>query len=1021
MTRAPSSSRVQTPPSSWQRRFAWTAAALLSAAGCSEPEVGIEAHKQAVSTSSVGTFTALPTNPVYTFGETLFLLSDGTVLSSGANFDRHYWTRFTPDSKGNYLNGTWSVAASSIRGRQYFLEFMQPDGRLWIGGGERIQDPDGNTNATEVFDPVANTWTAGPDGITGNILDTGAAQLADGRLLIAHPGNASVQIFNPATNLFSLAASMINDSGRESNWQLLGDGSVLAPTRNSQRYLPGTNQWVATAVPPITLDTNDEQGPLVLLQTGKVIAWSDVEKAAIYTPPTTLTGPGSWVTAASITGNNFAADVPASILPDGKVLIEGTAGKFGPGSFFEYDPNTDTYAPITGVTSPGQGFTQRFLVLPTGQVMMSGTTGFFLYTPTGTPDPTWRPVINSVNSNGDGTFTLTGTQLNGRTWGAVYGDDAMMSSNYPIVYVKDALDNVTFMRSYDFSSMGVRTGSTVVSAKFQPPPSLLSGTYNLFVSAVGISNATPVVFNYTATTSGVTAPVADAYVREGSFSNSNFGSETTLQVKNTSAVDNKRRTFLRFDVSSFSGTVTGARLRLYGNHTMSTTQDSAFAVASNTWTESGVTWNNQPALGAKQGNSVTVTTTAQYREWDVTAFVASQKAMGINLVSLGVTMDAQTNNAPDTFNSRENAANQPQLVVTTTRAGTPPTVATAASATPTPVAANTTAVSVLGADDGGEPALTYTWAATGNPAGPVSFSANGTNAAKSSTATFTKAGPYNLQVTIRDAGGLTVTSSVIVMVSRTVTNVTITPTTAAILTGETQNFVATAFDQFGTAIVAPLFPPPPFAWSTTGGGTVANGAYVAGTTPGGPFTVTATAGGVSANATISVLAPTITTLSPTADAYVRDGSAGTNFGHDTTLQVKDQPGSGNTRRSFLRFDLSSLTGKVRTATLRLFGNHTMGSTFDVCEAVPSNTWSETGITWNNQPPRTDFLAATEITTTAQYYEWDVSFLIDGQLTAGISQASMALTLEQPTNNAPDTFNSREASTNRPQLVVVTGP
>ncbi len=69
-------------------------------------------------------------------------------------------------------------------------------------------------------------------------------------------------------------------------------------------------------------------------------------------------------------------------------------------------------------------------------------------------------------------------------------------------------------------------------------------------------------------------------------------------------------------------------------------------------------------------------------------------------------------------------------------------------------------MSVLGADDGGESNLTYTWVATGTPPAPVSFSANGTNAAKNTTATFTKAGNYSFQVTITDAGGLSVTSSV---------------------------------------------------------------------------------------------------------------------------------------------------------------------------------------------------------------------------------------------------------------------
>ena len=50
-------------------------------------------------------------------------------------------------------------------------------------------------------------------------------------------------------------------------------------------------------------------------------------------------------------------------------------------------------------------------------------------------------------------------------------------------------------------------------------------------------------------------------------------------------------------------------------------------------------------------------------------------------------------------------------------AGSAPTVATPASANPNPVPGRTTTLSVVGADDGGEANLTYTWATTGKSAG----------------------------------------------------------------------------------------------------------------------------------------------------------------------------------------------------------------------------------------------------------------------------------------------------------------
>jgi hypothetical protein len=85
-----------------------------------------------------------------------------------------------------------------------------------------------------------------------------------------------------------------------------------------------------------------------------------------------------------------------------------------------------------------------------------------------------------------------------------------------------------------------------------------------------------------------------------------------------------------------------------------------------------------------------------------------------------------------------------------------------AAANPNPAPNRTTALSVLGNDDGGEANLKYTWSVVGTPPGSVSFSANGTNAAKTTAATFGAEGTYNLLVTIADASGNTRTSSVTV-------------------------------------------------------------------------------------------------------------------------------------------------------------------------------------------------------------------------------------------------------------------
>ena len=176
-----------------------------------------------------------------------------------------------------------------------------------------------------------------------------------------------------------------------------------------------------------------------------------------------------------------------------------------------------------------------------------------------------------------------------------------------------------------------------------------------------------------------------------------------------------------------------------------------------------------------------------------------------------------------------------------------PTVATRATATPSPVTGTTTVLAVLGADDGGESNLTYTWATTGTPPATVNFSVNGANGAKNTTATFSMAGAYTFTVTITDAGGLTASSSVNVTVNQTLTAITVSPSTASLSAGGTQQFTATGKDQFGVALATQ----PTFTWGTTAGTISAGGLLAAPSTSVTNGMVTATNSTISGTATFT--------------------------------------------------------------------------------------------------------------------------------------------------------------------------
>jgi hypothetical protein len=204
-----------------------------------------------------------------------------------------------------------------------------------------------------------------------------------------------------------------------------------------------------------------------------------------------------------------------------------------------------------------------------------------------------------------------------------------------------------------------------------------------------------------------------------------------------------------------------------------------------------------------------------------------------------------------------------------------PTVADPASAGADPVTGTTTTLSVLGADDGGEANLTYTWTAIDLPTGASAiFSANGSNAAKNSTVTFDEAGDYALLVTINDGQGGTVTSSVSILVDQTLTQIEFSPNARkTVLTSQTLPLTIEQFDQFGK----PMSQPAPVTWSiVSGSGLIdAAGIYTA-PDQSGAATARADVGSLTASLPITILPSPVTVPVPQSPSPQQPESSTTN-------------------------------------------------------------------------------------------------------------------------------------------------
>jgi PKD repeat protein len=151
----------------------------------------------------------------------------------------------------------------------------------------------------------------------------------------------------------------------------------------------------------------------------------------------------------------------------------------------------------------------------------------------------------------------------------------------------------------------------------------------------------------------------------------------------------------------------------------------------------------------------------------------------------------------------------------------------------------------------------------------------------------------------------------------------------------------------------------------------------------------------------------VRTFFPTADARVNEASPGSNAGTDIVLRVRQA--AGGSYHTYLRFDLSSLTGTVVAAKLRLFasdGSDVAGRVFKT-----SGSWTESSITWTNKPAPTSALV-TSLGTVANlaWAEFDVLAALTG---AG----QLDLVLQSSSTNSAY-YSSREGA-NPPELVITT--
>ncbi len=175
------------------------------------------------------------------------------------------------------------------------------------------------------------------------------------------------------------------------------------------------------------------------------------------------------------------------------------------------------------------------------------------------------------------------------------------------------------------------------------------------------------------------------------------------------------------------------------------------------------------------------------------------------------------------------------------------------------------------------------------------------------------------------------------------------------------------------------------------------------------LSITALLALVGGAAPIAIAGNTFSASPPVADAYVSNETAHTrraNYG--AALELK--AGISGQLRSYLRFNVSGLSGVVTSATLRVFSNSASTIGYDV-RGVTQNGWNESTITWRNAPAISSTITASSGPLSAG--GWSTTNVTP--LVTGNGTFSFALT---STSTSALLLASRETGTLAAQLEVV---
>ncbi len=461
----------------------------------------------------------------------------GYTINDG-NGGQDYAVSVIPDSTGvinqapltisGLTTGSWSTPSAMVAVRIRSSTTLLANGLVLVVGGYAGGTSSTTQATAELYNPATNMWSAAASMATPRWMP-GTTLLPNGKVLVVGGGAtsgsalASAELYDPVTNTWSTAGNM--SAGR---WLpstiLLQNGKVLVAggtftTTAAQLYDPATNTWSSAGSLPLAL-----QGQrAVLLPNGQVLVTGGeipneqyVASCELYNPTT-----NTWTSAAPMA--NIRSEHSITLLQNGQVLVAGGfTGSFvgtAISSAELYNPATNTWSSAGSLTVARAR--QAAVVLAGGQVLVMGgenTTGALasaeLYAPSSN---TWSAVAAMATSRDFLTSTLlpNGKVLVDGGNASSHPGNSQLFSPGPIPTAKNKVYDSTPAATLNLNSLvlsGVYSGDTVTLSTTGAIGTFVSknvGT-NISVTTSGFTIGGPQAGNYSLVQPTTTANITPA-------------------------------------------------------------------------------------------------------------------------------------------------------------------------------------------------------------------------------------------------------------------------------------------------------------------------------------------------------------------------------------------------------------------------------------------------------------------------------------------------------------------------------